>query len=83
MDNWSAVINVKWNNKFDGKNWEWLKEWAEVQTAWSTMGSWDMSIWVNLDSPASVEEFVHGKLRNTDWVADTETHWVKQVWNAA
>lgn len=45
MNQWSAVVNVKWNNKFDGKNWEWLKEWSEVQTAWSTMGQWDMSIW--------------------------------------
>ena len=84
MKEWSAVINVKWNNNVNwSEGWEWLNEWSEVKTAWSTMGQWDMSLWVNLDTPADVEKFVHEKLRAKNWVEDTETHWVKQVWNAA
>lgn len=83
MNEWSAVINVKWNKNVSSKNWEWLKEWTEVKSAWSTMGEWDMSLWVNLDTPQAVENFVHDKLWATDWVAGTETHWVKNVWNAA
>lgn len=83
MNNWSVWINVKWNQETPKQDWSWLNDWKEVKGAWSTMGNWDMTLWVELGSPTEVETFVHNKLRAQKWVADTETHWVKEVWNAA
>ncbi len=63
-------------------NWEWLKEWKEVCWAGSTMGDWDMTLWVDVKTPAELEEFVHKKLRSKPWVLDTQSTWMKEVWAA-
>ena len=84
MSQWSALVNVKWaKSSPETKDWTWLEKWSEVQSAWSTMGPWDATLWVKLNNPSEVEQFVQDKLWSKDWVANTETHWVKQVWNAA
>lgn len=82
---WTAQVYVKWNSKFPAqdKNWSWLKEWKEVKSAWSTMGEWDMILWVDAKSPDELEQFVVSKLRSKDWVADTQTWWTHEVWNRA
>ena len=42
---WQAQIWVKWNKNAPVTNdWTWLKDWKEVQGAWSVMGDWDMLI---------------------------------------
>ena len=83
MGDWTAHVHVKWNKEAPvWENWDWLKEWPEVKSAWSTMGNWDMTLWVNVDSPAKLEEFIHKKLRSKDWVCDTESTWGKRVWAA-
>jgi DNA-binding Lrp family transcriptional regulator len=80
---WSAHVNVKWKPEAEvPKNWDWLNEWKEVKWAWSTMGDWDMTIWVDADSPETLEDFVNTKLRSKDWVWDTKSTWTKQVWAA-
>lgn len=84
MSKWTVQVDVKWNKNAPAtENWAWLKEWTEVKWAWSTTGSWDMTLWVDVSTPDALEEFVHNKLRNTDWVEDTRSTWTKEVWQAA
>ncbi len=83
MENWRAQVNVKWNkNCPNWENWEWLAEWNEVKWAGSTMGEWDMTLWLDVNTPEELERFVHTKLRTKDWVAHTHSTWTKQVWTA-
>lgn len=81
---WTAQVNVKWNKK--GHTWDWSKQWPtqwnEVRWAGSTMGDWDMVLWIDVDSPEKLEDFVQTKLWGQDWVADTKSTWVKEVWAA-
>ena len=82
MSAWSAHVQVKWNDKAPKwSNWDWTREWNEVKACWSTMGDWDMTFWVNVSNPEDLEKFVHGKLWETDWVANTSSHWVKTIWS--
>ena len=32
-------------NKNYPNNWQWFKDWQEVQSAWYTLGLWNMSLW--------------------------------------
>ena len=81
MSKWFAQVDVKWNKNAPSSEWDWSK-WNEVKWAASTMGDWDMSLWVEVTTPAELEEFVHNKLRSNDWVADTKSTWIKEVWAA-
>ena len=48
IDNgWFAQIDIKWN-KNHPNNWKWFKDWEEVQSAWYTLGVWNMSLWVKV-----------------------------------
>ena len=83
MADWTAHVSIKWNKNADiPQDWNWLKDWSEVKGAWSTMGDWDMTLWVDTQNPTELENFVHSKLRELGWVADTKTTWTKQVWAA-
>lgn len=86
--NWQAQIYIKWNKNWPSnwagkKTWDWLKEWPEVKQAWSAMGEWDLILVVDTHSPDEIENFVCEKLMSRNWVEKTETHWVRQVWQAA
>ncbi len=86
--NWQATVYVKWNKEWSKqwaqkKSWDWLKDWKEVSSAWSTMGDWDMVLWVDVSSPEDLEKFVSEKLWSQKWVESTESHWARQVWSAA
>ena len=84
MENWRAQVNVKWNkNCPNWENWEWLKEWDEVKWAGSTMGEWDLTLWVDADGPDALERFVSKKLKDCSWVEKTKSSWAKKVldWN--
>ncbi len=79
---WSAQVQVKWNkNAPDWKDWNWKGEWKEVKWAASTMGEWDMILWVDVKTPEELEAFVHNKLWASNWVANTHSTWAKEVWN--
>jgi len=81
---WTAQVQVKWNKDAPvAENWDWLKKWKEVKWAASTMGDWDMVLWVDVQTPAELEKFVHEKLRAKKWVADTRSTWTKEVWKKA
>jgi hypothetical protein len=84
MSSWMAQVQVKWNKEAPIANddWAWLKEWSEVKWAGSTMGDWDMTLWVNVKTPEELEQFVHSKLRSKNWVTDTKSVWTKQIWAA-
>jgi len=43
------------------QSWDWLKDWKEVSSAWSTMGDWDMVLWVNVSSPEDLEKICERK----------------------
>jgi hypothetical protein len=86
--NWQAQVYVKWNKKWPREwakhgTWDWMKEWPEVKSAWTTMGEWDAILWVESTSPEGIESFVCDKVWSKDWVEKTETHWARQVWNRA
>lgn len=79
---WTAQVWVKWNSKFPAKGgWDWLTDWKEVKSAWSTMGDWDMVFNVETKTPEELEQFVMNKLRGKDWVADTRSIWTHEVWH--
>ena len=83
MSNWTAQVQVKWNKDHPKwESWDWKSEWPEVKWAASTMGEWDMTLWVNVQTPEELEKFVHNKLRDKGWVWDTQSNWVKEVWAA-
>lgn len=80
---WTAQVQVKWNKDAQSdQNWDWLRDWSEVKWAWSTMGDWDMTLWLDVETPAQLEAFVHDKLRTKGWVEDTKSTWTKEVWAA-
>ena len=82
MSNWIAQVQVKWNKDAPVRgNWSWLKEWPEVKWAGSTMGEWDMVLWVDVKNPEDLEKFVHDQLMAKSWVIDTKSTWTKEVWN--
>lgn len=84
MSKWNAQVWVKWTKDApDWNTWDWKGNWQEVKWAASTMGEWDMVLWVDVDTPEKLEDFVHKKLWNQKWVADTHSTWARQVWNAA
>ena len=60
---WTAQVQVKWTKEAPvWENWDWLSEWSEVKWAASTMGEWDMTLWVDVQTPEALENFVHKKL---------------------
>ena len=79
---WSAQVWIKWKPGAEQQwdQWDWLQQWSEVKTSWSTMGEWDMALWVEASNPEQLEEFVWKKLRSNEWVGDTKTTWWHPVW---
>jgi hypothetical protein len=45
------------------------------------MGDWDMTLWVDVQTPEELESFVHKKLWGKKWVSDSKSTWTKEVWN--
>ena len=83
MNEWTSQIYIKWDKSIASTgDWTWLKEWPEIKAAWSTTGNWDMTLWVNLATPAEVETFIHTKLREKKWITNTHVVWTKEVWAA-
>jgi len=79
---WTAQVHVKWNKDAPvWENWSWLKKWKEVKWAASTMGEWDMVLWVDVQTPEELEKFVHEKLWAKKWVTNTQSTWTKEVWS--
>lgn len=81
---WTAQVQVKWTKEAPvWDTWDWLNEWSEVKWAASTMGEWDMVLWVDVSTPEELENFVHKKLWGKNWVSDTQSTWTKEVWSTA
>jgi hypothetical protein len=81
-EKWTAQVQVKWTKDAPvWDNWNWLQEWSEVKWAASTMGDWDMTLWVDVQTPEDLENFVHKKLWGKKWVSDSKSTWTKEVWN--
>lgn len=79
---WTAQVQVKWTKDAPvWENWNWLQDWKQVKWAASTMGDWDMTLWVDVNTPQDLEDFVHNKLWAKNWVSDTKSTWTKEVWN--
>ena len=78
MSKWNSFVFVKTQ-----KSWtdtQAVKSWPGVDTIWSTTGEWDWCI--KLDeahsTPEKTEDFA-GKLRDSDWVWDTQSSFWKTV----
>jgi len=77
---WYAQVEIKWKGPARS-DWDWsfLKEWKEVKEAWSTMGEWDLTLWLDLKNPQELEHFVSGNLVGCDWVERTKSSWAKKI----
>lgn len=75
---WNSVIFVK--TKGSWTDTEQVSKWGGVKNIWSTSGDWDWCIKLDQShsTPAKTEEIV-SKLRNSDWVANTESSWWREV----
>ncbi|OGO94202.1 MAG: hypothetical protein A3F10_05090 [Coxiella sp. RIFCSPHIGHO2_12_FULL_42_15] len=77
---WHAFIAIKCNGKLNENHWEQVKQWAEVDKVWSSMGDWDF--WMeandNIKNTSDLEKLVF-KLRKEPWVQSTTTYWWKEV----
>ena len=82
MNKWQAWVNVKWKPGTPDAAWQNWKENKWVKGVWSTTGSWDCSIWLDVSTPDELEQFVWKDVRTNPWVENTETHWAKQWWEA-
>lgn len=80
MSTWNSVVFLK--TKDSWTDTDTVAHWDGVQNIWSTSGEWDWCIKLNPShsSPEQTEAFV-SKLRDTNWVTDTETSWWKEVVN--
>ena len=80
MNSWNSVIFLKTKNSWSDSDSASIAKMNGVQNIWSTSGDWDWCI--KLDSKHSTPEqtavFVKN-LRNSDWVAQTQTSWWKEV----
>ena len=82
QNEWIAQVHVKWTKDAPvWENWAWLQDWKEVKWAGSSMGEWDMVLWVNVQTPKELESFVHEKLWAKKWVSETKYTWTKEVWS--
>lgn len=78
-EQWGAWVWIKWKPGAPDEVWNEWKNHPEVQGAWSTSGSWDCALWVALDNPDAIEQFVWKTIRGNEWVEKTETHWSKKL----
>jgi len=80
MSKWNSVIFIK--TKKDWTDTDSVKKWQGVENIWSTSGEWDWCI--KLDdkhsTPQQTEEVV-SKLRQSEWVADSESSWWREVYS--
>jgi len=77
-NSWFAQVNIRWNNSHP-TNWDWLNDWEEVWSAWYTLGSWNMSLWVKVSSPDALENFVNNKLKPLEWIDTTYSSWNREL----
>lgn len=79
MADWNSVVFLKTKGSWtDTDN---VKQWPGVKEIWSTSGDWDWAIKLDKDysTPEKTEEFV-AKLRDAEWVANTESNWWREVY---
>jgi hypothetical protein len=77
---WQAWIHVKWKAGAPATAWQNWKDQSSVRGVWSTTGQWDCSIWLDVNTPDALEDFVWKQVRGNQWVEATETTWAKQWW---
>lgn len=79
MAAWNSVIFLK--TKGSWSDTESVSKWSGVKNIWSTSGDWDWCIKLDKDhsSPEKTEAFV-AKLRDAEWVANTESNWWREVY---
>ena len=80
MSAWNSVVFLKTNGSWtDTDN---VAKWPGVHQIWSTSGDWDWRIKLDEQhsTPEKTEEFV-SKLRQADWVSNTESKWWREVYS--
>ena len=77
---WEPCIWVKWKAGAPSTAWEQWQGRSEIKGAWNTQGEWDCLLWLNVETPDQLEDFVWQELRANDWVETTKTGWWKKWW---
>ncbi len=75
---WGVWVWVKWKPGAPENAWDQWKGADGVEAAWSTTGEWDCALWLDLQSPDAVENFVWKEIRSNQWVEKTDTSWAKK-----
>ena len=77
---WNAMVSVKCNGKLNETSWEDIKAWDFIEKVWSSSGHWDFEVELDssVDNQDKLEKAVF-QLRSQNWIADTETHWHREV----
>ncbi len=80
MSKWNSVIFLKTQKEWTDTDT--VSKWSGVEKIWSTSGDWDWCIKLDKDhsTPEKTEALV-AKLRSTDWVANTESSWWREVYS--
>ncbi|PCI78292.1 hypothetical protein COB21_01315 [Candidatus Aerophobetes bacterium] len=77
---WGVWVWIKWKPGAPEGAWNHWKSLSEVKQAWSTSGQWDCALWVDVQDPEAVEQFVWKEIRSNSWVEKTDTNWAKKWW---
>lgn len=75
---WQGWVHIKWKPGTPDSVWSTWKANKWVKGVWSTQGEWDCSIWLDVQTPDQLEQFVWSDVRGNQWVEDTHSYWVKQ-----
>lgn len=80
MSAWNSLIFVKTNGSWTDTDG--VSNWPGVNKIWSTSGDWDWCIKLDEEhsNPEKTEAFV-ANLRQSDWVANTESRWWREVYS--
>lgn len=74
---WEAWVHVRWKAGTPSTAWEGWKGNKKIKGAWSTQGDWDCMLWLSVQTPDELEEFVWKEIRNNPWVETTRSQWCK------
>ena len=80
-NNWQAWVNIKWKPGTPDTAWQSWKKNKWVKGVWSTTGTWDCTVWLDVKTPDELEKFVWKEVRNNKWVENTDTVWAKNWWS--
>jgi hypothetical protein len=84
MSKWRAQVKVKWagDPMSDEVSWSWIQNFKEIKWAASEHGEWNLTLWVDVNDPQELDDFINQRLKKNPKIVETHSTWVKQIWAA-